>query len=149
MRPRTKILIAAGVLSVILALLIMASHTVFTTQSSIVVQPFTNVFYTRSFKTEMIQSFPGVFHLRVTPTFTGPSGMNVLHATNGIAIFISAVGPSAEGAIASANAAADGMSQRISTNYAVKVRFLQEADRAHSCSYLLYVLSSSLNSRGN
>jgi hypothetical protein len=151
MRRKTTILISAGIAVVIalLTFLISARAPVFMAESCIIVRPFTNVFFAPLFETQTIATHPGLARLRVTPAFTRPAGTSTAFTTNGVAIHMMAIGPTAERAKTAANDAARGMCRTVSTNYGVTAEVLQEATSARSCSYLEFVLWSSLRKVGN
>lgn len=152
MRPKTKILAATGIAALVVALvtiIVLAGRPVYTTESAILAQPFTNAFFVPSFERKMLRTCPGAARVSVLPAFDGPPGTKLVRATNGAAIRIRAVAPTAERAIALANDAMKKLSETVSTNYGVKVYITEQAKTAHSCPSLLYVISSSANSLGN
>lgn len=104
----------------VLLFIVPAGGPRYRSESLVLVRPYTNVVFSRSFESHATQSIPGVFRLWVTPTFSTVPMRGIPGVTNGTAIHIFAGGPTAEGAQRAADDAARRLCRLISEDYALR-----------------------------
>src|SRR3954454_24682625 len=133
MKVRGRVLLAAllallGILA--LGWLAFSGKSQYRTESLIVVQPYTNVFFGRAFEALVVRTIPGVLQLTVTPTFSAVPGAGVPATTNGVGIRILTTNSTPEDALRSANNAAIQLKELLRTNYAATAELADVARTA-------------------
>lgn len=106
------------------------------TESCVLAQPYTNVLFARAFEAHVVQTLPGVLRLRVTPAFRAIPGSAARVLTNGVAIHIIAVAPTAHDAEHAANDAATRLCKTVLTNYGVTGQVMEHAVATRRYSFL-------------
>ena len=135
---KRSVLVSVAVLLVIVVVFSFApvgGPSCYRAESRVIAKPYTNALFARAFETHVVQTIPGVLRLRVASTFSGipSSGAPVL--TNGVAIQVIAVGPTAQDAERAANEAAATLCRTVLTNYGVAGQIVDRANIARSYSY--------------
>ena len=137
MTTKRVLLIAVSVLFLFSSMLQSArpSSRRYLSDAIVVAKPYTNIFFARSFESQIVQTIPGVLALRVTRTLSAAPRLGVPVLTNGVGIRIMAVGSTPEEAQRAANEAAIQICQIALTNYGVRGQFVDRANSARKYSY--------------
>jgi hypothetical protein len=104
-------------------------------ESRIVVQPYTNAIFTRSFESQAIQTIPGIIQLKVTPMVGALPKLWTPTNTNGAGIQIVVVGASALEAQRLANEGAAALCAATRKLYGGTAEIVERADRARPYSF--------------
>ena len=107
----------------------------FRAESMIIVRPYTNAVFTRSFEAHIIQTVPGVLRLWVTPVYSAIPKPGVTVTTNGAAIHIIAIGSTENDAQRAANDAAQRLCRVVLADYATTAEIAQAATTARRYSF--------------
>lgn len=134
----------SAVIAVVVLLLILVAGfwlmpsggTRYRAQIMVLAKPYTNAIFARVFETQVLQTIPGVFALRVAPTFSGIPRAGTTSVTNGCTIHIFACGPTAADAEGAASNAALAVCQMVRTNYNGTGSVLQRASNVRRYSFL-------------
>src|SRR5437660_6917760 len=104
-------------------------------QSRIVVRPYTNGVFARSFESSAVRKIPGVIRLRVTPTYSALLTSTTPAITNGAGIEIIVVGATSLEAQRLANEAAVTLCATVQQLYGGTAEVVDMADRAQPYSF--------------
>jgi hypothetical protein len=139
MTGNSKVLLLAGsgAFCVVLALLCFgpSGGPRFRAESIIIVRPYTNAVFTRSFEAHIIRTVPGVIRLWVTPGFSAIPRPGVTVITNSAAIHIISIGSTANDAQRAANDAAQRLCRVVLADYAATADIVQAATTARRYSF--------------
>lgn len=104
-------------------------------ETLVIVKPYTNALVSRSFKSHIVRTIPGVLSLGVGPSLSGSPGSGTPASTNGVGMVIVAFGTTPEEAEGAANEAARRICQIALTNYGGTGEVIQQAMSARKYSY--------------
>jgi hypothetical protein len=104
-------------------------------QSQVVVKPYTNTVFTRSFESKVVHKIPGVIRLRVTPSFSARPTLTSLAVTNGAVIALIVAGATSLDAQRLANEAAATFCASAQQLYGGTAELIEMADRARPYSF--------------
>ena len=104
-------------------------------QSRVIVTPYTNAVFARSFESSVVQAIPGVIRLRVSPWYSARPTPTTASITNGAAIDIIVVGPTSLEAQRRANEAAVTLCANARQLYGGTAEAVDMADRARPYSF--------------
>lgn len=126
-----------GVLLLIVLALLFAfrGETRYRADARVLVEPYTNVFFLRSFQSQVIHTIPEVLALHVTPALSAIPGSGVPVLTNGVGILVTAVSGTSHDAQLAANEASAKLCQLVSTNYGMTAHVVDRAATARRYSF--------------
>ncbi len=132
------LLVASVALLIVVALLWRAplGGNRYRAEAAVLAKPYANIFAARRFEMHLAESVPGVFRLRVNPSFKAFPGAGAPALPNGAVIHIISVGPSAAEAERAASEAAQRLCQIVLTNYGATGEIIDPGNTARRYSYL-------------